>query len=62
MKLNKTLKKAGEKMMQTIWQLDPCLLKDIIDQLNNPEISPNTVSSVVRILEKKGFLNHKGYT
>jgi predicted transcriptional regulator len=61
MKRNKTLTKAEEEIMQIIWSLNRCLVKDIIDRLSNPEIPHSTVSSVVRILEKKGFVDHKAY-
>ena len=47
--------------MQIIWQLQPCLVKAILTHLNDPEIPHSTVSSVVRILEKKGFVDHKAY-
>jgi len=56
-----TLTKAEEEIMQIIWQLQPCLVKDILTHLNDPEIPHSTVSSVVRILEKKGFVDHKAY-
>lgn len=55
------LTKAEEEVMQVIWKLDRCLVKDIIDTLGDPEIPHSTVSSVVRILEKKGFVGHKAY-
>jgi predicted transcriptional regulator len=55
------LTKAEEEVMQIIWQLDRCLVKDIIDKLGDPEIPHSTISSVVRILEKKGFVGHKAY-
>lgn len=55
------LTKAEEEIMQIIWQIQPCLVRDIIDKLGDPEIPHSTVSSVVRILEKKGFLEHKAY-
>lgn len=64
MKRKKTLPiltKAEEEIMQIIWQLQPCLVKDILTHLNDPEIPHSTVSSVVRILEKKGFVDHKAY-
>jgi BlaI family penicillinase repressor len=64
MKRNKalpTLTKAEEEIMQIIWQLQPCLVKDIITHLDDPDIPHSTVSSVVRILEKKGFVDHKAY-
>ena len=47
--------------MQIIWQLDRCLVRDIIDHLGDPDMPHSTVSSVVRILEKKGFVDHKAY-
>lgn len=64
MKLNKqlpTLTKAEEEVMQIIWELDRCLVKDIIDKLGQPDMPHSTISSVVRILEKKGFVAHKAY-
>ena len=56
-----TLTKAEEEVMHIIWQLDRCLVKDIIDTLGDPDMPHSTVSSVVRILEKKGFVDHKAY-
>ena len=55
------LTKAEEEIMQIIWKLDKCLVRDIIEHLGDPDIPHSTVSSVVRILEKKGFLDHKAY-
>lgn len=55
------LTKAEEEVMQVIWKLERCLVKDIIDALGDPEIPHSTVSSVVRILEKKEFVGHKAY-
>ena len=56
-----TLTKAEEEVMHIIWQLDRCLVKDIIDKLGDPDMPHSTISSVVRILEKKGFVDHKAY-
>lgn len=64
MKRNKqlqTLTKAEEEVMQIIWQLERCLVRDILEQLGDPDMPHSTVSSVVRILEKKGFVDHKAY-
>lgn len=64
MKRNKTLPtltKAEEEVMQIIWQLDRCVVRDILDKLGDPDIPHSTISSVVRILEKKGFVSHKAY-
>lgn len=64
MKLKKqiqALTKAEEEVMQQVWELDRCLVRDIIDRLGDPDMPHSTVSSVVRILEKKGFVGHKAY-
>ena len=56
-----SLTKAEEEIMQLVWQLEPCLVRDIIDNLGQPDMPHSTISSVVRILEKKGFVTHKAY-
>ena len=55
------LTKAEEEIMQLIWKLEPCLVRDIIENLGEPDMPHSTISSVVRILEKKGFVTHKAY-
>lgn len=55
------LTKTEEDIMQIIWQLEKCFVKDIIEQLPKPKPPYNTISSVVRILEKKGFVAHTAY-
>ena len=55
------LTKAEEEVMQIIWGLGHCLVRDILDKLGNADIPHSTISSVVRILEKKGFVDHKAY-
>lgn len=56
-----SLTRAEEDIMQIIWELETCIVRDIIDHLGQPDIPHSTVSSVVRILEKKGFVTHKAY-
>ena len=46
--------------MQIIWQKERCLVRDIVEALDMA-IPQTTVSSVVRILERKGFVGHKAY-
>ncbi len=57
----KRLTKVEEQVMHIIWQLERCLVRDIIEQLGDPDVPRSTVSSVVRILEGKGFVGHKAY-
>ena len=46
---------------QILWELGEGLVKDILDKFDEPKPARNTVSTVVRILEKKGFVSHKDY-
>lgn len=57
----KELTKAEEQIMQVIWKIEKGFVKDIIQKLPNPKPAYNTVSTIVRILEKKGFVGHKAY-
>ena len=55
------LTKAEQQVMQILWSLGEGLVKDILDRFDEPKPARNTVSTVVRILEKKGFVGHKDY-
>ncbi len=55
------LTKTEENVMQIIWRLERCIVKDIRDQLGKPPPPHSTISSIVRILEEKGFVGHKAY-
>jgi BlaI family penicillinase repressor len=57
----KTLTKAEEQIMHIIWELDRVLIRDILEKLPESKPAYNTVSTVVRVLEKKGFVDHKSY-
>jgi predicted transcriptional regulator len=41
--------------------LGKAFVKDIIEKMPNPKPAYNTVSTIVRILEPKGFVDHKAY-
>jgi predicted transcriptional regulator len=55
----KQLTRAEEQVMQILWDLENAFVRDIIEKLPEPRPAYNTVSTIVRILEKKGFV---GYT
>lgn len=50
-----------EEVMQAIWDLDKALVRDIMSRLPNSRQPYTTVASIVRLLEKKGFVSHKPY-
>ena len=55
------LTKAEEQVMQHLWEMGEGLVKDIRDRFDEPKPVRNTVSTVLRILEKKEFVAHKTY-
>jgi len=54
----KELTRAEEQLMQVLWQLEKGFVKDVIEQLPEPKPAYNTVSTIIRILETKGFVDH----
>jgi len=57
----KKLTKAEEEVMHIMWELEKGLVRDVIDEFPDPKPPYNTVSTVIRVLEKKGFIGHKAY-
>ncbi|MBC7891037.1 MAG: BlaI/MecI/CopY family transcriptional regulator [Sphingobacteriaceae bacterium] len=59
--IEKELTRAEEQLMQVLWQLEKGFVKDVIDQLPAPKPAYNTVSTIIRILEQKGFVDHRAF-
>ena len=57
----KELTRAEEEVMQILWNLGRAFVKDIVEQFSEPRPAYNTVSTIVRILERKGVVSHKAY-
>jgi BlaI family transcriptional regulator, penicillinase repressor len=57
----KELTKAEDQVMQILWRIGKGFVKDIIEEMPEPKPAYNTVSTIVRILETKGFVDHKAY-
>ncbi|PKG53351.1 MULTISPECIES: BlaI/MecI/CopY family transcriptional regulator [Olleya] len=55
----KALTKAEEDIMQVLWQLEKANVKQIIEEFPEPKPAYNTVSTIVRILESKGFVDYE---
>lgn len=53
------LTKAEEQVMLILWEMKEGLVKDVIDKMDPPKPAYNTVSTVIRVLEGKGFVDHK---
>jgi predicted transcriptional regulator len=61
MKELKELTKAEDQVMQILWEIERGVVKDIMEKMPEPKPAYNTVSTIVRILETKGFVDHKAY-
>lgn len=53
------LTRAEEQVMQIVWKIGKGYINDILDHFPEPKPAYNTVSTIVRILEKKGFIDHE---
>lgn len=53
--------KKEEEIMQIFWKIKRGVVRDVIKEMEEPHPPYNTVSSMVRGLETKGYLNHKAY-
>ena len=50
---------AEEEIMQVLWRIEKGIIKDILEEFPNPKPAYNTVSTVLRIMENKGFVTHE---
>ena len=57
----KELTKAEEQIMQLMWESKQGFVKEILERIEEPKPAYNTVSTIIRILEKKGFVGYNAY-
>ena len=57
----KKLTDSEERIMQILWKMKRGFVKDVIEHMGDPKPAYTTVSSIIRILERKGFVDHKSY-
>ena len=55
------LTRAEEQVMQALWKLGPSFVKDLVPVMPKPRPAYTTVSTIVRILEQKGFVDHEAF-
>jgi BlaI family penicillinase repressor len=55
------LTRAEEQVMQVLWKVRKGFVKDLLEHFDEPKPAYNTVSTIVRILQEKGFVGHKAY-
>ena len=57
----KELTKAEEQIMQVLWDIEKGFVKDVMEHLPEPKPAKTTVSTIIRILEGKGFVDHEAF-
>ena len=55
------LTRAEEEVMQILWDIEKGMVHDLLGKFPEPKPAYNTVSTIIRILEQKGFVGHKAY-
>ena len=58
--MNKLTKKE-EELMKILWQAKEGFVKEFVERYPDPKPHYNTISSLVRLLEEKGFIGHRVY-
>ena len=57
----RTLTRAEEEIMRILWVLKKAFVKDILAEMPEPKPAYNTVSTIIRILEKKEVVGYTAY-
>ncbi|MCP2038424.1 MULTISPECIES: BlaI/MecI/CopY family transcriptional regulator [Chryseobacterium group] len=53
------LTKAEEQVMQYLWEINKGFLKDILELFPDPKPHTNTVSTILKVLKEKDFVNYE---
>lgn len=57
----KELTKRELNVLEILWELKQGFVNDVIHKMQDPKPPYTTVSSIIRILETKGYVSHKTY-
>ena len=57
----KELTQRELEVLEILWDIKSGFVKDVIDQFPDPKPPYTTISSIIRILESKGYVDHKSY-
>ncbi len=58
---SKTLTRAEEEVMQILWEKEKAFVKEIVEEFPEPKPAYNTISTIIRILEKKGMVAYEAF-
>ena len=57
----KEITKAQEDLLKALWEIKEGAISDVLDSLDDPKPAYNTVATVIKVLEKKGYVSHKTF-
>ncbi|AVR47433.1 transcriptional regulator [Christiangramia fulva] len=50
-----------EEIMHVLWDLEKAFVKEVLAELKDQKLHYNTVSTIIRNLEEKGYVSHKAF-
>lgn len=57
----KEITKAQEEVLKAVWEIENGAVSDVLERLPDPKPAYNTVATVIKVLEKKGYIGHRTY-
>ena len=57
----KRLTAKEEEIMRVLWEHGPMFVRELLSYYDDPKPHYNTVSTLIRVLEEKGFVSYKAY-
>jgi len=57
----KEITKAQEEILKVLWKIKDGAVSDVLEALPSPKPAYTTVATVIKVLEKKGYITHKTY-
>ena len=57
----KKLSQKEEEILSHFWKFGPMFIKDLLDKQDEPKPHYNTLSTIVRILEEKGYIGYHSF-
>jgi predicted transcriptional regulator len=53
--------KAQEETLKALWKINEGAISDVLNTFQEPRPAYNTIATVIKVLEKKGYVSHKTY-
>lgn len=57
----KKLTNKEEEIMHILWRLEKAFVKEVMAEITDEQPHYNTLSTIIRNLEDKGFVNHNAF-